>query len=74
MNEETETTKPTAVAGRLDGLVMPEKYTSVSCGVAEHPRGDLLRVKDVALLIDSILDNDEMVAIELSRFLVYLRA
>lgn len=74
VSKDDETSKPADVAGRIDGLVMPEKYTSVSCGVATRANGNLLLVDDVARLIDSILDDDEMVAIELSRFLRYLRA
>ena len=43
--------RPVEVAGRLDGLVMPEKYTSVSCGVATRANGNLLLV-DSELLYD----------------------
>ena len=50
-----------------------QRYAPVSCGVAANKKGDLLRVDDVARIIDEILDDDQMVAVELSRFVGYLR-
>ena len=52
MSKDDETSKPADVAGRIDGLVMPE---SIRLYRGNQSNGNLLLVDDVARLIDSIL-------------------
>lgn len=35
------------------------RLTSVSCGTAEHPRGDLLGIKDILKWLDDLTYNDD---------------
>lgn len=54
-------------------LLLPKKYGSVSCGVAESNSGDLLMISDVIKALDHALDDDEYVVSRIDELLCYLR-